>query len=148
MAEETLPKRGRPPKKIMTKEAVAASIVGRRATAEEMRILEDTVDEKGMRHVFLPKEGHVNEDRSRLNWYRAKGYDIKEEAHGYDLSYPDAKYQAEKRIEDEKNLKVLYPQTGKTKEGDNTTHIVKAERPVTMAQLQAGLGNDDDSDVD
>jgi hypothetical protein len=151
MAEETLPKRGRPRKHSsigMTREEVAASIVGRRATPEEIRILEDVVDEKGMRQIFLPKEGHEAEDRSKLNYYRAKGYTITEETLGYQMSYPDAKYQAELKIEHQKGLDILYPKTGKTREGDNTTSIIKAERPVTMAQLQAGLGEDSDDDLD
>lgn len=62
---------------------------------EYIREAEGTVDENGIRRIFIEHtEGHVG-SRSRLLQYRRMGYEIKEDEYGHWATIPDEKYQKE-----------------------------------------------------
>jgi hypothetical protein len=64
----------------------------REVSAESIRLAEGTVDEKGIRHVFMLKHESAVHNRAQLQNYKDMGYQVADRDYEYELTIPDSVY--------------------------------------------------------
>ena len=132
MAKETLPK---------PKESAESKMIRigdprykRKIDANELRILEGTVDDKGMRNITMVKANDAT-DGARLQAYVNLGYTVSEDAYQYVLSIADDVFQKREKARMAKSENK--PISGKDADGMDTLYKT-LDTPVSADFFEDG----------